>query len=301
MTSMKQKSRRDGPELGMLEVGREEPSMGSQPAPVRRKLKRQTLAVGEMLEGMTASSGVARKALKTLGLHGTDDGNATFLAILAADPKPTRVIQAFLAEAGKKDRSKQSVLKIAQDLGTSPAEIFLSYARGIQTLGQAIAVERVSEVLAEKMEAAVGSLVGEAIPRQLTCSICDGDGKMGRHKHLRCTTCEGSGKVMVLGENWEFAQKQIYKLAGLEQERSGIVVQQTTTNNVKGPSLVVGGGFMERIASLSDELVNKQVQIVDVTPMGGSEVLGVLPEADNPEVGEVGSASLSATGEKIPL
>lgn len=260
----------------------------------RRKLNRQTIKVGGILEGMQSNSEIARKALKTLGLNGIKDGNASLLAVLAADPKPSRAVQTFLAEAVKKNRGNQTILKVAQDLGTSPAEIFLSYARGIQTLGQAIAIERVAEVIASRMETVVTSLLEEAVPHDQTCDNCNGSGKYGRHNHLTCPNCDGVGKVSVLGDNWKFAQQQVYEISGLKPEKGGIQIQQTTTNNVKGPSLVVGGGFMEKVASLSDELMSKQTHIVDVTP-----VQNVLPEADIPAAGGAGSQSLQAVGEDV--
>lgn len=235
-------------------------------------------------------SPVAKEALKRLGTGGTGEGNATFLAVLSADPEPRPAISKFIVEAQKSSREKHSILKIAQELGTPPAEIFLSYARGIQTLGHAIAVEKASEAIAGKIDKAIASLLDEAIPKEASCDACAGEGKRGRHSHLTCYKCGGTGKMLTLPQNWAFAQKRIYELAGIGPQTGGIVIQQTNTSNVKGPTLVVGGGFMEKVATLSDDLVSRQLNVVDVTPTN------VLTEGHRTETQPGGEGDGSAVG-----
>jgi hypothetical protein len=263
-----------------------------------RPPKRSLSRLPDLVPALEGESPILREALKRLGSGGSAEGNATFLAVLSADPKPTPIISKFIGEAGKKVHESHNILRVAEELGTPPTEIFLSYARGIQTLGHAIAVERVSEVIASRMEKAIASLMDEAIPREGNCDECWGIGRVGRQKHLLCKKCDGKGRMVFLPENWEFAQKRIYELAGVGPQPGGITIQQNANTNVKGGTTVLAvgaGGFMEKVAALSDDLVSKQlnvvniVDVVDVTPTNvltedSGKSLGVGGEGDVREV-----------------
>ncbi len=272
----------------------------------RRRAAKKTQEVVEHL-GEGSNSKIALRALSTLGAGGTKEGNATFLAVMSADPKQTPQVQKFILEAQKTQNEKHSVMKIAEGLGTPVGEIFLSYARGIQTLGQAMALERVAEVVASRMEAAIESLAREAIPKKVLCKQCEGHGKYGRHKLDPCKPCRGSGFVTKLSTHWAFAQKQFYTVAGVVEKQAGLTIQQTNQTSVKSQTLSVSTDLVGKMIALSDAIIHTPAQgqlseaPVDAELIDTSNTPNVFAEINSTPTGEASTESLPATGEARKL
>lgn len=225
---------------------------------------------------------VAKRALSRLGE--TADKNAEFLAVMSADPSPTARVAKFVATASLDANAKKSLPVIAAEVGVPVAEVFLSYARGVKCLGHAQVVERVAEVLAEKAEAAISSLVDQAIPQKIKCENCPED------KRQTCQVCEGEGVIEILPQFWPFAQKRIYELMGIVDKGQGINVTQNVTNKTAVAIQGAPGEFMAKVAGMSDAIMMQPIE---------AEV--VLPEDSPSAAGEAGSSVLEAARDKVQV
>lgn len=246
-------------------------------------------ALGKIAKDGSPRVSVAARALAHLG--DSSEGNAQFLAVMAADPNQPSSVAKFITEANKAEHDRHSLPKIAQITQTPIAEIFLSYARGVKTLGHAQVVERVSEALAQKAEAAIGSLMDQACPQKLKCDECDGSGKDGLKT---CMVCDGDGFIEILPKFWPFAQKKIYELAGIVEKGGGININASSNVNAKIGVQVSSAELLGKLISASDAVIN-------TNQISEAEVINVLPTSNPTQVGEDRSAVLPETREEVPV
>lgn len=232
---------------------------------------------------------VAKRALALLGDSTT--GNAEFLAVMAVDPNPPASIVKFMTEAGKDAHKKHSLARVAGDLGTPVAEVFLSYARGVKAIGHAQAIERVSSVLASKMEDAIESLMDQTVAHEVKCSECMGEDP-------KCSYCGGEGSLKILPKYWAFAQKQIYQLSGVIEASKGIQIQNNTTVAPKIGLSLGAGEFLGKLLQASDEAINPSITVeaIEVSPTPQN----VLPEGHSEALGDSRSSVQQEAGTEVP-
>lgn len=245
-------------------------------------------ALGKIAKSGAPKIGVAARALAHLGE--SSEGNAQFLAVMSADPNPPASVKKFISEASLSEHDRHSLPRIAQITQTPIADIFLSYARGVKTLGHAQVVERVSQALAEKAEAAIGSLMDQACPQKLQCDECRGSGKDGLKT---CLVCDGDGFIEILPKFWPFAQKKIYELAGIIEKGGGININTSANVSAKIGVQVSAADMLGKLISASDAVVNPS--IIE------AEIKGVLAESHHEPVGENRGAVLEETPEAVSV
>lgn len=249
--------------------------------------------------------GSESKAIKALrGLSHGPDGDLGFLGILQADPNQTGPIRRFIELAqGKDGLESHSAAFLASRAGTTISDIFFSYSRGIRALGHAEAVARLSESFSLRLGSAIDSLLNQAVTHEVPCSDCKGSGTIPNGKGpTPCWVCGGTKKTDVLPPMWEFAQQRIYELAGLVEpaSKNGITIQQTNVQAKQAALAIPSSGFMEKVSSLSDELVHAQRKQLAPVPIEAQLVEpspSVQLEDHREPIGADGSGSPEGIGE----
>jgi len=222
-----------------------------------------------------ASNAPAARVLKKLA--GEVKDNPLVLAIIEADPNPTKGVIKLINLLKDPENSRKSLNTLAKQADVPVFEVFHSYASGIQRLGHDEAIS----VLSEKMLTALESLFQQAVPKRVTCPTCRGE-KRDEQKKL-CLACGGDGEMEQLPKFWAFAQKTLWNITGLlnDKKGAGLTIHNQVQNNSgnKTANVLIGGSLVERLASLSDEVIHKSQKALKHVPQYASEILS-SPLAD---------------------
>lgn len=89
-----------------------------------------------------------------------------------------------------------------------------------------------------------------------------------------CPECEGVGQTLQESGYKEWAQEKLLKIGELPEDRKAPLVAVQNNNT----TLSVGGGFMEKMVALSDEVMRRRLPAAEVV-----EALPVQPRDHQPE------------------
>lgn len=201
------------------------------------------------------------------------------LCILEAAPNPTAGVLRLISLLKLPDNRRKKITNVAYDAKVPVFEIFEAYSKGIQRLGHEEALSTISEKLLDVLHA----LLKQATPKEVVCPECNGERVDSKRK--LCRKCGGDGIMEELPQFWCFAQKQIWKITGLDGSTSkhpGLTINQNVgvqANQI--PPTLVQPGLMEKLTTMSDEILFKAKEIKPV-------VVEALPPADpNPTIPQI--------------
>lgn len=204
----------------------------------------------------------AARILRRLAADEKD--NDMLLCILEAAPNPTAGVLRLISLLKLPDNRRKKITNVAYDAKVPVFEIFEAYSKGIQRLGHEEALSTISEKLLDVLHA----LLKQATPKEVVCPECNGE-RLDAKKKL-CRKCGGDGIMEELPQFWCFAQKQIWKITGLDgsnHKGAGLTINQSVgvqANQLPPPTLVQPG-LMEKLTTMSDEILFKAKEIKPVT------------------------------------